>query len=603
MNILMIAKYPPIQGGVSRDNYWLSRRFVEKGHQVTVVTNAAEVEQPYRIKLSSSKDEDSLNWNGKIRVISTALDTQHFYIPKANPYHSKLCGLTLAEIEENQPDFIWASYLEPFGVAALTVSSLTGVPYVIRHAGSDIGRLMGTKQLYPIYRKVFEQAKYVITSDAFIGSFLSLGIPYRKLVVLPFSYLHPDYFKPLPLTQSSTYTLGIYGKVGRAKGSNVLIEAVNILKNKGEQVLIRAHWGGNNLSEIQLEIDNLGLESYFDIQPFIPHWEIPKFIHSCDVMLFLENNFGIKFHTPGIPKEILACGRPLITTYEVANKPIYQEHLNHLINCYILQNPNDPEDLARAIIALKDKSLREKLSQPQLYFDAQKAYEMVGRSIENLTQKIKSDPVNVHYEDYRNQVRASLETLYPFTFTTLNHAQSRSVGTYINSLPKNVSELNLIETFYAKFYSSKRTATVLKDCLRFEYYLAKTRLLVFPDEVFVNINNQSQTKDIHEISFQSLITLGPSVFFDTFSYDVTEVFDLTNPDWKNIKRIPTYLIVYRPSKANTRVLKVSSSVLDLLTCCSAGVTTKDLCEKFPLQQEKLLPLLSSFVSRRILEVN
>ena len=51
MNILMISKYPPIEGGVSSDNYWHAKGLGEKGHRVYVVTNSYEVEPEYRESL------------------------------------------------------------------------------------------------------------------------------------------------------------------------------------------------------------------------------------------------------------------------------------------------------------------------------------------------------------------------------------------------------------------------------------------------------------------------------------------------------------------------------------------------------------------------
>ena len=54
MRVCAIVKYPPIQGGVSAQSYWLCRALAEAGHEVHVVTNAEEVEQDYRLVLGES---------------------------------------------------------------------------------------------------------------------------------------------------------------------------------------------------------------------------------------------------------------------------------------------------------------------------------------------------------------------------------------------------------------------------------------------------------------------------------------------------------------------------------------------------------------------
>jgi hypothetical protein len=143
----MIGKYPPIQGGVSADNYWTAQLLAEMGHEVHVLTNADEVEPEYRIKMT---DDDILRLGGFrdtsfIEVHMTTIDKNHVFIPQTNPSVSKLLSLGIEITNLFRPDVIWAHYLEPYGVVACLLSSLTKIPYVFRHAGSDIGRLMLTK--------------------------------------------------------------------------------------------------------------------------------------------------------------------------------------------------------------------------------------------------------------------------------------------------------------------------------------------------------------------------------------------------------------------------------------------------------------------------
>jgi hypothetical protein len=52
MKVCCLVKYPPIQGGVSMHSYWMARRLAQRGHQVYVVTNAAEVEGDYRMAMT-----------------------------------------------------------------------------------------------------------------------------------------------------------------------------------------------------------------------------------------------------------------------------------------------------------------------------------------------------------------------------------------------------------------------------------------------------------------------------------------------------------------------------------------------------------------------
>ena len=49
MKICILGKYPPIEGGVSTQTYWLARGLAQRGHHVHVITNADEVEDMFRM--------------------------------------------------------------------------------------------------------------------------------------------------------------------------------------------------------------------------------------------------------------------------------------------------------------------------------------------------------------------------------------------------------------------------------------------------------------------------------------------------------------------------------------------------------------------------
>ena len=49
VRLCFVGKYPPIEGGVARDNLWAAFALAEQGHEVHVVTNAREVEDRFRI--------------------------------------------------------------------------------------------------------------------------------------------------------------------------------------------------------------------------------------------------------------------------------------------------------------------------------------------------------------------------------------------------------------------------------------------------------------------------------------------------------------------------------------------------------------------------
>jgi hypothetical protein len=97
MRICLIGKFPHIQGGVSMRTYWAAHALAARGHEVHVVTNAKEVQPPFRMHMraddwrrcEASYDEGSVtvHWTDPV-------DRSQAYIPMASPFVSKLAAIT-----------------------------------------------------------------------------------------------------------------------------------------------------------------------------------------------------------------------------------------------------------------------------------------------------------------------------------------------------------------------------------------------------------------------------------------------------------------------------------------------------------------------------
>ncbi len=375
-----IIKYPPIQGGVSRHGYWLARDLAERGHQIFVVTNAAEVEDEYRIYM----DEDDRDWyeprfedsGGFIKVRnSQPVNKNLIHIPFTNPFVTKLASIATQVIRRHNCQIIFSYYLQPYGLAAYLASQWTGVPYVVRHAGSDLGRLMRQRDLTTAYREVMKAAACVWTGLNDSNSFLAMGVREERIwrgqansLARIFNPQTPpldlnELLKKLATVESehvqgvltntasldlSKPTIGIYGKVGEVKGSFDLLSALRRLKQEGLDFNFVALTQGRDFPSFKAAIREHGLQERTWTFPFIPNWRVPGFIRACAAVCFLERDFPISFHGPGIPKEILACGTCLILSNEIAAKqrPL-GDKFNHGENVLIVADPKEHDELAR----------------------------------------------------------------------------------------------------------------------------------------------------------------------------------------------------------------------------------------------------------------
>ncbi|MEK6280673.1 MAG: glycosyltransferase [Acidobacteriota bacterium] len=390
MNILLLGKYPPIEGGVSAYTFWMARALAGQGHAVRIATNAGEVEPT----LSQLHYHDDHSWlegdgvSGGPRIYQTTALSPSSFIPFAQPYVTKLFGLSLSILEEAPCDVILSWYFEPYGFAAALVGKATGLPFVIRHAGSDLGRLSQHPDLKAAYQWALETASGLIVTNEreFERRFGSVAPPRIRptLPSLPDIFSSPSVALDVPeLLEASDrwfseaglpgallqavrginaktftgkiFTIGTYGKVGVTKGSFDLIEALSKVAETGTEFSFLTLSCGHPET----------LAAYYDaiagsralaertwILPPVAPWRVPSFLRCCNAVCFLERDFPIAFHGPQVPREVLSSGACLVCSGEVARKPFYGGHLVDDRNAIIVDDPKDHDSLALRLLAL-----------------------------------------------------------------------------------------------------------------------------------------------------------------------------------------------------------------------------------------------------------
>jgi glycosyltransferase involved in cell wall biosynthesis len=375
MRICALVKYPPIQGGVSAQCFWLMRGLADAGHEVFVVTNAPEIEDAYRIQMSEEDRawlEHAPGSGGRVRLARLEpFSLKYTHIPQSRLFVSRLSSVAADVVRRHGCDLLFGYYFEPYAVAAHLASSWTGVPYVVQHAGSDLGRLMNQPDLATAYREITTRADGICTMSTY--SFLGLGVRPEALYRAPEFYLPREHFhpgaEPLDLAahiaelvrdrpgsiknhrpfDPALPTIGIYGKLGLAKGSFDLVAALGSLRKQGLRFNFAAMTRGTLLDEYHQALSQHGIDDVTWVLPFIPHWKIPGFIRSCDAVCFLERDFPVRGHAPRIPTEILACGTCLILSGEIAKKQDYAGELSPGESYLLAPDPRDHASLASAL--------------------------------------------------------------------------------------------------------------------------------------------------------------------------------------------------------------------------------------------------------------
>ena len=381
MKICLIGKFPPIEGGVSMRTYWIAHAFARRGHNVHVITNAREVEPPFRMLM---RDED---WNrcdasygsGSVTVHWTdPVDPSQTYVPMASPFVSKLVSLA-ADAHREQPfDVVHSFYMEPYGIAAHLVAEMVGCPHVVRMAGSDAGRLWHHPQFAPLYDHVLRSTDAVLASGEVARRAVAHGVDPSRIFFGGNFTVPEDVFTPLgpvldlaelrgaaeadprlrPLVWgkfAGEYPhFGIYGKIGTAKGSFALLEALARLNYEGVNAGLVALAHGSPLVEKRFRerASALGLEDRVLQLPFVPHWRVPEFLRGCRAVCCLEQGFPIAFHTPIVAREVLLAGSCLVGSAEILRKLPGYERLPSGFGCIAISDVNDVAALAGQLGAI-----------------------------------------------------------------------------------------------------------------------------------------------------------------------------------------------------------------------------------------------------------
>src|SRR5499426_2672087 len=179
--------------------YWTAHGLAARGHEVHVVTNAKEVQPPFRMHMRAEdwRRCEHAYGSGSVSVHWTdPVDASQSHIPMASPFVSKLAAIA-ARVHAEQPfDVVLSHYLEPYGVAGHLAAQIAGVPHVVRMAGSDAGRLWHHPQFETLYDHVLRSAEVVIAAGVVAERAVNRGVAPGR-IALGGGFTVPDeLFKP-----------------------------------------------------------------------------------------------------------------------------------------------------------------------------------------------------------------------------------------------------------------------------------------------------------------------------------------------------------------------------------------------------------------------
>jgi len=249
-----------------------------------------------------------------------------------------------------------------FGYRALfEVNGLPSIELKYHYPGLDTGLLTKIKE---------QEIATLHLSDAIIcpshvtrDYIASLGLNRKLITVIPNGVSASDFPPtPLPVREGRVPVLLYIGTLADWQGLDIVVKALpKILEQKNVQLRIVGRGRSRQRKMLAKQIRKLGVEASVIVQPAVPHHEIPALIAESDICvapLGLNDRNVTQGACPIKVLEYMAAGRPLLAS----NMPIVRELVREDLDA-LLFSPNDPDDLARQVLALlNDLDLSKRLA-------------------------------------------------------------------------------------------------------------------------------------------------------------------------------------------------------------------------------------------------
>jgi len=300
--IITISKFPPLEGGIAARTYWLAKALGEKGHNIHVVTDRIGVDPLYSIKDYPS---DPVLKNV---LIHRASSEGPWTIPSVEQTSIALLNKGLEVIDQHKVDLIEGSYLVPYGVVAWMLSNISGLPLVLRHGGSDIGKYIKTGVWSQLWKKIFSAAELVISDCENVSTIRELA---KNVEVLTPYMPDPRFFTASDRKKNNKPVVALIGKSNyhwQYKGWHKAIEILAGL-NKDFDCWIVSQ--GRGYQDFRNYVENKIGDSVMWYE-FVSPWQMPDILRKVDALFCLEEGFPFPMFS-NIAVEALCCGTRLIT--------------------------------------------------------------------------------------------------------------------------------------------------------------------------------------------------------------------------------------------------------------------------------------------------
>ncbi|KKH99305.1 glycosyltransferase [Methanosarcina sp. 1.H.T.1A.1] len=329
------SEFPPDVGGISTYVYNLSKRLVERGHNVTVITRGnwrktycEEIEgiSVYRVRFvpffPSPFKIHQLYINKLLKSLKFNFDLIHL--------HGTL--IPVKPVFNNSWNVIFTSH-------GASKKKLDHMETKTLHF--FIVKLL-RKRLFKIEQEIVEKSDVLTAVSNSCADDLRIYHPLKKEITIVHNGVDTNFFRPSENRSNLRYVL-YTGRFEVFKGLSDLIECSSIVCKKYPDVKFILVGSGTILDNLKKQVNKLKLEDNFVFTGSLSKSQIIEYYQNATIFVLPSYREGF----PTSLMEAMSCGIPSIATNVEGSFELIKESENGL-----LVPPKNPEKLAESIIYL-----------------------------------------------------------------------------------------------------------------------------------------------------------------------------------------------------------------------------------------------------------
>ena len=346
MNICMIISVPfPPNEGIGYYTYNLSKKLLEKGHKVVVITRGSYKKTKREI------------FDG-IEIIRVP------FLP-IYPFYLKIHGIFVNKVLkslESQMDIVHIhSPLSPLINTSLPIITTIHTPMLTDYRQAEVKSIFSLLSKisarfisYPLELKLIQSSDVITTVSKSITQELREYYLNSKSINVVENGVDEKFFYPKKEKSEKTMKYAIFvGRIDREKGLFDLVECGRYIRRERPELNFIIAGKGRDLKKLINKIKKIGLQDKFIFLGQVEKDNLVKLYQNATFFIFPSYHEGL----PSVILEAMSCGLPIIATDVRGNRDLIINGENGII-----VPPKEPKKLAEAINSLlEDEKLMEYL--------------------------------------------------------------------------------------------------------------------------------------------------------------------------------------------------------------------------------------------------